>query len=164
MWDLEKIQNFSKIFFFRFPAPQWRGTTPPTRIFGEFTWKGLVLWSKLPFRATFYLNLTLTSVVLNLILVCVEHVKSWWFQLFSRVQAIEIQAVVIKMWFIAIWWCFWCILILLNKKLFFIYLVYWFKWTRNSWVHFISPLVGEMRMYPLNDTHNGPILFLCDIF
>ena len=33
----------------------------------------------------------------------------------SFVLAIEIQAVVIKLWFFAVSWCFWCILILLIK-------------------------------------------------
>ena len=114
----------------------------------------------MPFRATFYLNLTLTYVVLNLILVCVEHVKSWIFQLFFRVSHWDTSCsdhIVI--------FCSFVVLLVyfdsFDKKVvlyILTILVYWFKWTWNSWVHFIS-LLREMRMYSLKSYYYGPFLF-----
>ena len=54
----------------------------------------------MPFSTSFYLNLTLTYDVLNVMLGYMKHVKSWSFETLSHRKTIEIQAVLLKTIFI----------------------------------------------------------------
>ena len=108
---LRKISKFFKKFFFRFPPPPQRGKDPPTRILRDCMSKALVLTRKIPFRTSFYFNLTLTNDVLNVMFGRVRHVKSWCFESLSHVKAIEMQAVLLKTSFVVVFQCrnnLWC--------------------------------------------------------
>ena len=56
----------------------------------------------MPFRSSFYFNLSLTYVVLKVMFGCVKHVKSKRYEYLSDLKAIEIQSFWLKTCFIAV--------------------------------------------------------------
>ena len=73
---LGKISKFFQKIFFPFSGPPMKGNDPPTSILSEFIWNAHVWRRKMPFRTSFYLDLTLTYDVLNVMLGYMKHVKS----------------------------------------------------------------------------------------